>query len=173
MSSKLVVCDAGPLIILARIEKLHLLRHLFDVIFLTPIVQEECTVHIFLPGAKAIDQAICEKIFHVLSPSENFNLENKLLWLDEGEKSSILLAKELQATLLIDEKRGRSVAQHLDVRILGTAGLLLRAYQKGFITDLHTSIEDMKIHGYRLSERLIAAILNHETLLQKEIPPDK
>jgi len=43
VSSKLVVCDAGPLIILARIEKLCLLRHLFDVIFLTPTVQEECS----------------------------------------------------------------------------------------------------------------------------------
>ncbi len=107
-------------------------------------------------------------MLHVLTPAKNFNIENKLLLLDEGEKSAILLGKELQATLLIDEKRGRSVAQHLEVRILGTAGLLLRAYQKGLIIDLHICIEEMKNQGYRLSERLIEGILSHEILLKSE-----
>ena len=107
MSSKLVVCDAGPLIILARIEKLSLLRNLFDVVFLTPKVQEKCIVDISLLSAKAIDHAIFEKTFYVLNPSKNFNIENKLLSLGDGEKSAILLAKELQVTLFIDEKRGR------------------------------------------------------------------
>ena len=168
MISKLVVCDVGPLIILARIEKLSLLIHLFDVVFITSIVQKECVVDISLPGAKGIDHAIHEKILHVLNPGQNFNIEKKLLSLDDGEKSAILLAKELHATLLIDEKRGRSVAQHLDVQILGTAGLLLRAYQRGLITDLHICLEDMKNQGYRLSERLIKAILKHESLLRSE-----
>ena len=171
MSSKLVVCNAGPLIILARIEKLSLLKHLFDVIFLTPKVQEECIVDISLPGAKAINHAIFEKTLHVLNPKQNINIEKKLLSLDDGEKSAILLARELHATLLINEKQGRAVAQHLDVKILGTAGLLLRSYQNGFITDLHTCIEDMKNKGYRLSERLIDAILRHEILLRTEKKP--
>jgi predicted nucleic acid-binding protein len=168
MSSKLVVCDAGPLIILARTEKLFLLTDLFDEIFLTETVQEECTQNLSLPGASVIAQTIHEKILHVSNPHADLSFKETLLSLDEGEKSSILLARQLQATLLIDEKRGRSVAQHLDVRILGTAGLLLRAYQKGLIPDIHTCLEEMTHAGYRLSDRLIEAVLKRAALLTSE-----
>jgi len=68
---------------------------------------------------------------------------------------------KLGATVLIDEKRRRSVAEGLSLKILGTAGLFLIAYQRGLITDLEECFQGMKRQGYRLSERLIESILQH------------
>lgn len=170
MSLKLVVCDASPLIILARTRQLELLSQLFEGVFLTDTVQEECLVDLSLPGAQAIDQAIREHLLHVARPLRNPVLEESLTSLDAGEKTAILLALERGATLLIDEKRGRHVAQNLSIRILGTAGLLLRAYDKGLIPDIQLCLKDMKNHGYRLSDRLQQAVLKHasELSLQKK-----
>jgi predicted nucleic acid-binding protein len=54
------------------------------------------------------------------------------LALHKGEAEAITLYKEKSADfLLIDEKKGRKVAEYYDVKIIGTIGLLLKAKQEG------------------------------------------
>jgi predicted nucleic acid-binding protein len=55
--------------------------------------------------------------------------------LDPGEISVLMLAKELQATAVLDEKAARREADNLDVRFTGTLGLLQLALKRKWMKD--------------------------------------
>ena len=58
MTRRVVIADAGPLIALARIEALYLLRQLFGRVFITTTVRVD-----ILPGLKAGD-SYCAQARH-------------------------------------------------------------------------------------------------------------
>lgn len=87
--------------------------------------------------------------------------ENKVLFdvLGKGEASAIILASQLKAGLLIDEKLGRKVARKMQLPIIGTAGVLLLAKEKNLILEIAPLIFELKKSGYYLSEELINTVL--------------
>jgi len=81
-----------------------------------------------------------------------------------GEASALVLAQQLAtqgtaALLLIDEHRGRQAAQHCQVAIIGTAGLLVLAKQAGAVDKLRPLLLALRGGGYFLSDRLVEAVL--------------
>jgi len=86
------------------------------------------------------------------------------LILDSGEASAIALCLEKQDCLiLIDEKKGRSKAKELGLKIMGTLGVLIKAKEKRIITSLREEIKNLQDVGFRMSDDLIFNILNkHE-----------
>ena len=57
--------------------------------------------------------------------------------MDYGESEAVILYKETNAHyLLIDDKRAREIAESLNVRCIGTLGLLIIAKEKGIIKKL-------------------------------------
>lgn len=65
--------------------------------------------------------------------------------LDVGEAESIALAVELGAqALLIDERRGRRIAERHGLRCLGLAGVTLMAKQKGIIPSVSDLLDDLE-----------------------------
>lgn len=54
--------------------------------------------------------------------------------LDEGESEALIMYGEHRADLLLmDERKGRSVAKQLNIRHIGTAGILMLACDKNII----------------------------------------
>ena len=159
LSFKPIVCDAGPLIGLTKINQLSLLTKLFETVFLSSVVLEECVANPLLPGAQSIQHAVDKGIIFVKETAFHNSLEKSFSTLDPGEKSAILLAKELDAFLLIDEKKGRAAAMNLSLKVIGVPGLLLNGYKKGLLNDLKECLQDLQKNGYRLSDRLIEDVI--------------
>lgn len=105
-----VIANATPLIAFALLERLDLLRQMFDEIVVPATVYEEVTARgSDRPGAVAISQA---DWLQIASPKAEPTIEPMLLGLDAGEMEVLLLARETQPDwVLIDERQGRRVAQ--------------------------------------------------------------
>lgn len=92
---------------------------------------------------------------------KNKEIEPFLFDLDEGEAEAIILAKELNADLLIlDEKLGRDYAKKLNVKITGTLGVLLKAKELGLVDSVRELLDILVKKGVWLSPKLIEKVLN-------------
>lgn len=146
-----IVCNAGPLISLARIERLSLLPALFGEIVVPPAVHREVTNDESLPGAKDLVHAGWLKLAEV---QDRRAVERLLSSLDVGEAEALILAQELGATAAIDEKRGRRLAADLGVPQTGTVGILLSARREGIVPAVRPLLDHLMANGVRLSSRL-------------------
>jgi len=143
---RLVVTDTSCLIALERIDQLDLLPSLFSV-YAPGAVVEEFGVH---PDWLTMEHVPEEAIDTPL-----------LRTLDRGEAEAIVLAQAyVDAVLLIDEVRGRSVARQLGLPVTGTAGILLRAKDAGLVSAVTPLIDALvATHGFRLSTEVYRDIL--------------
>ncbi|MBN2443608.1 MAG: DUF3368 domain-containing protein [Spirochaetales bacterium] len=82
--------------------------------------------------------------------------------MDEGEAEAIALAKEKKAAfLLIDEMKGRLIAEREGITIIGLIGVLLAAKNRGLISSLKEMIELLETNaGFWISEEFKTRILD-------------
>lgn len=146
-----VVTNAGPLIALARIGRLDLLPALYGQVVIPPAVYREVTQDAGLPGYQDLIEATWLKVREV---HDQAGVQRLLFWLDPGENEAILLAQEAGLTLLIDERRGRTIAQALGLDKTGTVGVLLAAKAEGQISAITPLLHALLAAGVRLSPRL-------------------
>ena len=145
----LVISDTSCLIALDRISQLDLLQKLFQQVVTTQAIQEEFGTE--LPKWIWINE--------IQNADKIQELEAIL---DKGEASAIALALETEKSLLIiDEKKGRKVAQSLNIEIIGTLRVVQMAKQKGIIESARPIIEDLQNAGFRFSPKIVKILLNH------------
>lgn len=127
------VVNTTPLVSLAQIGQLDILRQLFTEILIPETVFEECTARgDERPGAKGIREAFWLQR-HSLPQESDWSVQ--LLGLDPGERDVLRLAGSLQPDwVLIDEKLGRRVAKSMGFQVKGTIGVLLDAYNQNHLT---------------------------------------
>jgi predicted nucleic acid-binding protein len=127
-----IIANATPLIALALLDKLDLLRQMFDEVIVPAAVYEEVVTQASdRPGARVIAQA---GWLRVVSPQTTPTLEPMLLGLDAGEVEVLLLAREQPPDwVIIDERQGRRVARAMGLPIKGTLGILLAAVLAGLL----------------------------------------
>lgn len=146
---KIIISDTSCLIALSNINKLHILRDLYTEVIITKEVAEEY-------GDQLPDWFLVAEVKNIQTQSD---LENRL---DKGEAGSIALALEIEnSTLIIDEVKGRKIAQSLNIEIVGTIGVILLANKKGLINDVIGTLLTLVNKGFRLSDKLLEKIIEN------------
>jgi predicted nucleic acid-binding protein len=157
-----VVSNASPLINLARIGKLDLLRQLYAELFIPEAVWHEVvTEGVGLPGADEVKDAIWIKTQSVTNTPMVSALRQEL---DAGEAEAVVLTLETQADLLVmDERVGREVARHLGLHCIGLIGVLVEAKHKGVLSAVKPQLDELRnIAGFRIRDALYVRVLQDE-----------
>lgn len=158
--SRVIVADTGPLIALARVDQLELLRGLYRETRVPPMVHSELAIDTARPGAKVLAGAFVAGWIKVRPVVDSNAVAQLVRLLDPGESEAIVLAAPEGARfLLIDDARGRKIARRRGLAVVGVAGVLLNAKSRGALAELTPVLESLSRVGYRLSARLIAAVL--------------
>ncbi len=158
-AKKIIVADASPLIVLARINHLFLLESLFKDIYISSDVANECFLDNSRPGAKIIHHAVENKKIKIYTAKVPETVIDLPPLLGVGERTAINLACHLKAMLLIDDLWGRKIAKKNDITILGTAGLLLLAKNYKVISKIKPLLKKLDDCNFRLSKNLTNKIL--------------
>jgi len=149
-----IVSNTGPLIALAKADKLPLLKQLFRRICIPPAVHRELLAKTG-PEAARLDDALARFIEITPAPQIPPEVKAVTLRLGVGEKQAIALAYELKAPLVIDDRLGRSAARRLGLAIIGLAGVLIQAKEAGLIPAVLPLLEEIRRRGYWLSDELL------------------
>ena len=156
-AERLVVADAGPLIGLARIDRLDLLHRLFRRVIIPEAVAAYLCLGSALPGAKVLSAAARQGWLKTVSVS---GVRPELLAVvDRGEAEAITFAERKGALLLIDEATGRTVAVRCGIRVFGTGAVLIRSKEIGLITEVRSDLDALSVARYRISMSLRKRIL--------------
>jgi predicted nucleic acid-binding protein len=112
------------------------------------------------PGAKALTGAFAAGWVKIQPVVDTRAVVELTRLLDPGEAEAILLAAQENARfLLIDDAKGRRVARERGLPVVGVVGVLLSAKSRGSLAAVGPVLEGLARVGYRLSPRLVAAVL--------------
>lgn len=155
----IVVSDTSPINYLLLINQIDLLPRLFDQIIIPEAVEAEMRD----PDVPPILQQWIADPPSWLTIQAVSAIDETLSSLDPGEQAAITLAQMLPADLLlIDERLGRQIASDRGLPIIGTLGILDDAATQGLI-DLAQVIAQLQQTNFRVSRRIIQALLNKQT----------
>ena len=155
MATELVVADSGPLIALARIGRLELLPRLYQKIHVPRAVFAETA-----EGARAGSLEIRGATWLEVIDVDAGAVAPLLLSVDRGEAEAMVLARSLSdATLLVDDARGRVVARRLGLRVRGTVGVLLQAKAAGLLESIRECLDALEDGGVFVGRELQAEAL--------------
>lgn len=136
----MVVLDASPLIVLAKIRRLSLIRDLYREALIGRVVWTEVVDQgraISAPGLEQAERALEECWLGTVSLAagerEWMRRALKRLRIDEGEAEALALARSRGLLLVVDDKEARAVAAAFRVSYIGTVGVLLEAMIRGFL----------------------------------------
>lgn len=149
----IVVANAGPLIALAQIGHFNLLRSLYGELRIPLAVRDEVVASgRGRPGGVEVSAAAW---IHIVGVRDTTAVQLLRERLDAGESEAIVLAIELEADLLlIDEARGRRVAEARGLNKTGTVGMLVVAKKRGLISAVTPLLDELRAAGFRMSEEL-------------------
>lgn len=153
------VANASPLILLGKVGQLGLLAELADEVVIPEMVAREVSAK--PDGKQAIDE---------LSRTSGVRLEPDRLvskvieaW-DLGPGESQVLAVSdggPGARAVLDDLEARRCAASIDVPVIGTLGVVLRAKRKGIVPAARPVLQRLRHEGLYVSTDLLEKALEH------------
>ena len=155
----IVVSDSTTLISLINIERFELLFKFSDSIIITPAVYSEVSVQ--KASKRILDEYISLSRLTVSKVDDFKKVKELLIRLDLGESESIVLAKEQNLPLIIDEKKGKKIALSFGIDTIGLIGILLVYKKKKYLSndEIVTIIQELKEVDFRVSDVLLELLL--------------
>lgn len=154
------MADTGPLIALARIGELDLLRRLYGEVVVPTAVEIELAIDSNRPGAKALEAAFAAGWLTVCDVADLGAGRVLETLLGPGEAEAITLAaRDGARVLLVDDARARRVARQHRLRVVGVAGVLVAAKSRGKVDEVQPLLQQLARTGYYLSEDVVAIVL--------------
>ncbi|GLS25182.1 DUF3368 domain-containing protein [Marinibactrum halimedae] len=156
---KIVVSDTTAITYFSRINALFILKSLFNQVYIPEAVYEELTRQgDHIPGAKEVktlNWIVVEEVKNIDEITAKFRVE-----LDPGESQAIGLALHKQADLLvIDERKGRSEAENLGLKITGMIGIFIKAKEKGVIDRIAPYLDQLRKTNFTMGPALYGRAL--------------
>ncbi len=159
----IVVSDTTPLISFLKIGHVDLLEKLFGRVLVPQAVYDELTVDMrFEEEVRQIEQSTFIEVRSVKNP-ESVSVLKRATGLDKGESEAIVLADELKAdVLLMDEVKGRTVSSEMGIKVMGTIGMLMAAYEKRELTskEARECIDTLQRAGRHISQKYYQMLLD-------------
>jgi predicted nucleic acid-binding protein len=159
----IVISDTTPLISLMKIGQLDLVQRMFGEIQIPDAVFKELVSNKrFQEESRQIRESSFIKTVKV-ADTEAVDRLRQSTGLDIGESEAIILSDSVKANLLLmDEVKGRSVAQQMGIQLMGTVGMLMAAYKEGLLSknEILTCIDILKNSGRHISGRLYDQLIH-------------
>ncbi len=141
-----IIIDTSVLIALDKLNLQSLLCKVYSEVWIPEAVKKEFG-EITLPCV-----IIKETKSHLIQ------LLGKDLNLGNGEAGVISLAHENNMKALIDDQKARKIALNLEIRVSGTIGFLIKAYQLNLINSAYENAYKLYKMGFYISDQLLDEI---------------
>jgi hypothetical protein len=164
-----VVSNTSPLIWLAKIGRITLLKKLFGEVIIPEEVYREAVERGLQEGfsdALAIKECVDQGWIKISKLNENeIKLCEKMMEyafeLHLGEVQAIILARGINALLLVDESSGRAFAETLGLKVKGTLYVIMKTLREELLDKAEAKeiVLVLVSKGFRIEPELLARIL--------------
>ncbi|MGB5593734.1 MAG: DUF3368 domain-containing protein [Crocosphaera sp.] len=140
-----VISNTSPLLNLAIVNQLSIIRKQFKEIIIPNAVLRELRINEDRPGSQQLREAFEASWIRVKQVENETFVQLLRRELDQGEAEAIALAIELKADLvLLDERDGRKIARSLGLNITGVLGIILRGWQQGNLSSVKAILNQLR-----------------------------
>jgi len=132
--------NTSPLIALAKVGRLKLLKDLYSTVIISPFVKVESVdkgKEVCASDASEIERAIDAGWIKVAKTNE---IQDKIIQrlvnearIGLGEAGALTLAKDQKMLVILDDKEARAIAKSWDLDYIGTIMVLYEAFVKSII----------------------------------------
>lgn len=163
MSRYVAVVDTSVLITLEAVGLLEHMDQLFHAIHVPAAVRAEFLAEeerLLSKSGAALRTIFDRAPFRACDAFDPVSLELLRGILDPGEAEAIEQRQQLgTGFVLIDERRGRQVAQERMIEVRGAARIIAQLHLAGFCANYSAAIQDARSKGIRISARVEADAL--------------
>ena len=159
MPERLVISNSSPIMNLAIIGYLDLLRQFFSRIYITQAVWKEVVID--GKGKEGVSEIKNAKWIKVINIEETPLLRLLKKDLDNGEAETIAYAlQKKNALVLLDEDDAREIADFYKIEKTGVIGILIRAKTEGKIPLLKPVLDELRNKaGFWIKDSLYKDVL--------------
>jgi predicted nucleic acid-binding protein len=163
-----VVSNSSPLIYLAKVDRLNLIKDIYGRIWIPEAVFNEAVTQgkiVGIADASIIEGAVGrwilkERIKPEIDLKYKFLDENERIGL--GEKQALKLCKQLNANIfIVDDREARRVSRILKVKPIGTCGVLINACKQGLISaeEAEQMLDRLVKAGFRIDPVVYSMVI--------------